>query len=800
MPDIKLHLMSRSSEYHTANDIRHGEHLLGYAISGLFVSCGLGLIAGFMANDAVLGAGICGALLIVSAVLISISLEGKSRQVLKRSPNDTDLLRSLANNIDSAVLVTNTVGELVASNDSYEQMGAERRRPVASFLDKMDSDKLIKSMLKDIIQHGSWSETFPSIRHDFGDLRIQAEIKSSYILWKFKPLAANARAKTIIASLRETIEPIVGEMNLGLALVSSSGDLLHANEKLRSWLQLRDGQPLPVKLRLKDHSTRLVIDEETIHDVQVFKHSVPADIKDEPFGHVLILRDLKGFAGARLKDKTGRDIIDPLVDAAPIGVVVVDEEGKVEDVNQSMILFGQSLGFPNYTNIFDIIKNEAHAEFQKMLNKVSQGQVIRRPYDVRFKGETDKVGQFYFSSIKTEDKRFIVLYMIDTSHQKSIEKQFVQAQKMQAVGQLAGGVAHDFNNLLTAIIGFCDLSLARHEAGDTTFSDLMNIKQNANRASNLVRQLLAFSRQQTLRPKVLSISDVIAELSNLVRRLIGENITLDIKHGRDLSSVKVDQGQLEQVIINLAVNAKDAMPNGGTLTISTRTLKSNDPLLDQFEVIVPSDYVLIELRDTGTGIDEKYANKIFEPFFTTKDIGKGTGLGLATVYGIVKQTGGYVFFDSEVGKGTNFMIFLKAYEGEVEIDEDVAELPTKDLTGQGTILLVEDEDAVRLFTSRALTNKGYKVIQASSGEEGLELFKQNAQDIELLITDVIMPVMDGPTLVKALKEMNKDLKVIFISGYAEDIVRKDMQDDTCHFLPKPFSLVQLAESVKTVLS
>ena len=800
MSDLKLHLTSRSSEYQSTDTVRLGGHLLWFAFFGLLVSCGLGLIIGSMTSNLLLGAGITGALLIVSAVLISTRLHDTSKQVSKNSPSDTGLLKSLANSIEDAFLVTNKFGELVATNDIYDQMGAERRRPIASLLDKTDSDKLIKLMIRDITQHGRTSQTFPSLRHDFGDLQIQAEMKSTYIFWKFKPLGAQARAKELIAGLRETFEPIIGEMDLGLALVDAGGDLLHANDKLRSWLLLNKGQPLPMKLRLKDHSTRLVIDEETIHDVQVFKHSIPSETEGEPFGHILILRDLKGFAGARLKDKAGSDIIDPLVDAAPIGVVVTDEQGNIEDVNQSMILFGQGLGFPNYDNIFDLIKNESHAEFKKLLSRVSQGQVIRRPYDVRFKGEADKVGQFYFSSMKTEDKRFIVLYMIDTSQQKSIEKQFVQAQKMQAVGQLAGGVAHDFNNLLTAIIGFCDLSLARHEAGDTTFSDLMNIKQNANRASNLVRQLLAFSRQQTLRPKVLSISDVIAELSNLVRRLIGENITLDVKHGRDLSSVKVDQGQLEQVIINLAVNAKDAMPNGGTLTISTRTLKSNDPLLDQFEVIVPSDYVLIELRDTGTGIDEKHASKIFEPFFTTKDVGKGTGLGLATVYGIVKQTGGYVFFDSEVGKGTNFMIFLKAYEGEMEIDEDVADLSPKDLTGQGTILLVEDEDAVRLFTSRALTNKGYRVIQAASGEEGLELFKQNAKDIELLITDVIMPIMDGPTLVKTLKEMNKGLKVIFISGYAEDIVRKDMQDDTCHFLPKPFSLVQLAETVKTVLS
>ena len=800
MPDLKYHLMNRSSKYQYADNVRHGDHLVGYAFVSLIASSSLGLVIGVIANSSLIGVGICGALLTVSAVFMALKLRDKSDYVMTNSSTDVELIRSMANISQNALLITNKVGELVASNDSYDKMGAERRRPVASLLDKLDSDKLITSMIKTVIQQGRSVEIFPSTRHDFGDLQIEAEIISAHILWEFKPQAITARAKVIIADLQKTIEPILVKMELGLALVDSEGDLLYANDKLRSWLLLKDEQPLPMRLRLKDHATRLVIDEETIHDVQVSKHVVPISGEESPFGHILIMRDLEGFAGARLRTSTGSVIIDPLVDAAPIGVAVVDASGNIEDVNQSMILFGQSLGISDYKNIFDIIKNESHSELQKLLERVFQGHVIRRPYDVRFKGEADKVGQLYFSSIKTDEKRFIVLYMIDTSQQKSIEKQFVQAQKMQAVGQLAGGIAHDFNNLLTAIIGFCDLSLARHEAGDTTFSDLMNIKQNANRASNLVRQLLAFSRQQTLRPKVLSITDVIAELANLIRRLVGENIIFDIKHGRDLSLVKVDQGQLEQVIINLAVNAKDAMPDGGNLTISTRTLKSNDPLFDRFDIIVPSDYVLIELRDTGTGISEKHASKIFEPFFTTKDVGKGTGLGLATVYGIVKQTGGYVYFDSEVGKGTNFMIFLKAHHGDVELVDDMIAKPLKDLTGQGTILLVEDEDAVRLFTSRALTNKGYEVIQASSGEEGLDLFKQHADDIQLLITDVIMPNMDGPTLVKAAKKINKNLEVIFISGYAEDVVRKDMEDDTCHFLPKPFSLIELAETVKTVLS
>jgi two-component system cell cycle sensor histidine kinase/response regulator CckA len=376
---------------------------------------------------------------------------------------------------------------------------------------------------------------------------------------------------------------------------------------------------------------------------------------------------------------------------------------------------------------------------------------------------------------------------------------------MQAVGQLAGGIAHDFNNLLTAMMGFCDLLLMRHQAGDPSFADIMQVKQNANRAAGLVRQLLAFSRRQTLQPRVLVLTDVLAELTNLLRRLIGENIELKMVHARNLGLVKVDQGQIEQVIINLAVNARDAMAEGGTLTIRTSNLSHDAATRPDRELLEAGDYVLIEVIDTGSGIPKDLQGKIFEPFFSTKEVGAGTGLGLSTVYGIIKQTGGFVFVKSEPGDGAAFSIYLPRHyapEGEdaVEAPVEVKRAPAADLTGKGTILLVEDEDGVRVFGARALRNKGYTVLEANSGEAALAVMESYDDTIDLLITDVVMPQMDGATLIEHVRESRPDFKVILISGYAEDSFQKRLEaTPNVNFLPKPFSLTQLAGMVKDVL-
>jgi two-component system cell cycle sensor histidine kinase/response regulator CckA len=377
---------------------------------------------------------------------------------------------------------------------------------------------------------------------------------------------------------------------------------------------------------------------------------------------------------------------------------------------------------------------------------------------------------------------------------------------MQAVGQLAGGVAHDFNNLLTAMIGFCDLLLLRHRAGDQSFADIMQIKQNANRAASLVRQLLAFSRQQTLRPKVLDVTDTLAELSQLLRRLIGQHVVLKIVHGRDLGLVRVDQGQFEQVVINLAVNARDAMPTGGSLTVRTSNVSVPEPVDVAHETMPPGEYVRIEVIDSGVGIPKAVQARIFEPFFTTKPVGMGTGLGLSTVYGIVRQTGGFILVDSESepspNPGTTFAIYLPRHAGGAADDKPASEEIERadpDLTGSATVLLVEDEDPVRLFTARALRNKGYRVIEAKSGEVALELMAGHSERIDVLITDAVMPVIDGPSLIKLVRDQRPDIRVICISGHTDEALRQRIATaGDVLFLPKPFSLKQLALRVKEV--
>jgi two-component system cell cycle sensor histidine kinase/response regulator CckA len=397
-----------------------------------------------------------------------------------------------------------------------------------------------------------------------------------------------------------------------------------------------------------------------------------------------------------------------------------------------------------------------------------------------------------------------VVFAIDNTESRTLEVQLAQSQKMQAVGQLASGIAHDFNNVLTPIIGFADLLLAKMRPTDPSFADIMNIKQNANRAANLVRQLLAFSRRQTLQPKVHSLTEAMSDLGNLLGRVLGEKVELKINHGRDLGLVMVDIHQFEQVIINLAVNARDAMPKGGVLKVTTYNLAMDDSRDVRPDLMPPGEYVVCEIEDQGTGIPKEIVDKIWEPFFSTKDVGKGTGLGLSTVYGIIKQTGGYIFCDSEVGRGTKFSIYLPRHYPKPEAIQPEAKAAApkqrSDLTGKGRILLVEDEDAVRAFALRALSSRGYTVVEASTGERALEVMEGDKEGFDLILSDVVMPEMDGPSMLRELRKRGVKTRIIFVSGYAEDAFEKNLEGATDFgFLPKPFSLKQLVEKVKEAI-
>ncbi|MBA85195.1 ATP-binding protein [Thalassobius sp. S69A] len=400
----------------------------------------------------------------------------------------------------------------------------------------------------------------------------------------------------------------------------------------------------------------------------------------------------------------------------------------------------------------------------------------------------------------------LIAILHDATELKSLEAQFVQSQKMQAIGELAGGVAHDFNNLLTAISGHCDLLMLRHDQGDSDYADLVQITQNANRAAALVGQLLAFSRKQTLRPEVLDLRETLADLTHLLNRLVGEKISLTLIHDPVLKPIRADKRQLEQVLMNLVVNARDAMSNGGEIRIETGSQRLDAPLARDRAVVPPGEYVTVRVSDEGCGIPSDKLQKVFEPFFTTKRTGEGTGLGLSTAYGIVKQSGGYIFVDSVYGQGTDFSLMFPAHvlteeEAAPRAEAQEPAQPQNMKREEGVVLLVEDEAPVRAFASRALKMRGYTVVEAGTGEEALDLLSDPSLQVDLFVSDVIMPGMDGPSWVRQARENRPDIRVVFVSGYAEDALDESTDPvGNSVFLPKPFSLNDLLETVQTQLA
>jgi two-component system, cell cycle sensor histidine kinase and response regulator CckA len=386
----------------------------------------------------------------------------------------------------------------------------------------------------------------------------------------------------------------------------------------------------------------------------------------------------------------------------------------------------------------------------------------------------------------------------DATKLKTLEAQFVQSQKMQAIGQLAGGVAHDFNNLLTAISGHCDLLLLRHGREDTDYGDLVQISQNANRAAALVSQLLAFSRKQTLKPERISLQDVLSDLAHLLNRLVGEKVRLRLAHAPDLGAIRADKRQFEQVIVNLVVNARDAMSGGGTIRVETEALTLKEDMHRNRARVPAGDYAVIHVRDGGVGIPEDKIEKIFEPFYTTKRQGEGTGLGLSTVYGIVKQSGGFIFVDSKVGEGTLFSLYFPINETvDAPRPEFVAATRMMPRVGHGTVLLVEDEAPVRAFASRALRLRGYTVLEAECAEDALRTLEDPTVEVDVFVTDVVMPGMDGPSWVKEALQSRPNVRVVFVSGYAEDVLSEEQSRiPNSVFLPKPFSLNELTVTVQ----
>ncbi|NNH29263.1 response regulator [Rhizobium sp. SEMIA 4085] len=593
----------------------------------------------------------------------------------------------------------------------------------------------------------------------------------------------------------------------GLALIQSvqAEPGLKKTDTLDLDLKKANGQSLPVQI---------------IHSVTSMRDGAPGESR------TIVLRRQSGGENEQSASAAAMRFTR-FFNNTPMAIASVDGDGRILRTNAPFLkLFSGIVSRDDVENgaALEVILQESDRQRLKdalVAARDRQGDIP--PIDSRMPNDEARHFRFYVNAVIDQSdeapEEAAIVYAVEMTEQKALEAQMAQTQKMNAVGTLAGGIAHDFNNVLTAILLSSDHLLLQARPSDASFADLMEIKRNANRAAVLVRQLLAFSRKQTMRPTVLNLTDVVGDLRMLVDRLLsGTNVKLDVEYGRDLWPVKTDLSQFEQVLINLCVNARDAMPEGGKLTLRTRNVTAAEVADFNYSYMPHEDMVLIEVADTGTGIAPDIMDKIFEPFFTTKEVGKGTGLGLAMVYGIVKQSGGYIQPESEVGKGTTFRVFLPrhAIDAAVAAEADAvaaaeagaaAQMPAaaqpeqpEDLTGNAVILLVEDEEAVRRGGKRMLETRGYTVHEAGSGVEALDIMDELDGKVDIVVSDVVMPEMDGPSLLRELRKRYPDLKFIFVSGYAEDAFARNLPPDAKFgFLPKPFSLKQLAVVVKETL-
>ena len=700
-----------------------------------------------------------------------------------------------------AAAVTNSEGRLITANAAYRFRFPNDPAPTELGIDEDAGGALSRARsLAWRDGHGSGA----SIATADGPVSVEVErvgARGDQLLWRF-PRPKRDMVATLSRRMVGAEGSIFAQSGVIAAVVDAGGRLLAHSplfaERTGAATTADAAQPnlSDVIVPVDGGCFRLAAEGEGGRAYRLLH--IPLDPTREPSPALALLFDTADAA-----DITEPTNLQALLDILPIGLALVDRDGRFLTTNQTFrvaggIAEGTRPAFPS-----DLVVKEDKAAVADAVRRNARGPAMSGDLAVRLGHQPAEPVALTIAGLRGLGDAAVLLLLKDNTEEAKLKRQIAQATKMQAVGQLAGGVAHDFNNILTAIIGHCDLMLMRHTPGDSEYDDIQQIKSNSNRAAGLTRQLLAFSRQQTLRPQVLQLPDVISEVSHLLKRLLGETVTLSVKHGRNLGSVRADPGQLEQVIVNLAVNARDAMlpKGGGDLTIQTYPVSASQVAELGSEILPIADYVAFSIADTGVGIPSSVLGKIFEPFFTTKEVGKGTGLGLSTVYGIVKQSGGFIFADSKVGQGTTFVIYLPVHHDEKGSAKAPAAPPPKkeELWGSGTVLLVEDEAMVRTVAERALTRQGYTVVTANNGEEALDVIAR-AEPIHLLISDVVMPVMDGPTMAREARKSRPELPILFMSGYAEEQLRKSIDIDNMAFLPKPFSVQELAEAARKILS
>ena len=762
-------------------------------------------------GDKALAAGFAAMVIAVAALLGWYRRLYPAETADREAMPDWTVARDAADASNMAIAVTDRAGRLVCASDLFGEWFPGFPAPPNLTAEPGLAESL------DAAARSAWRDGEARVEGmGQGALRLDVQVcrtgrSEDYLLWRFTPVRQPSALDDVHRLLTGEAGRQMGEAGIMAAMIGGEGRIRAANGAflLRAAGRIDaniTGRDFAAHMRVDDKG-RLFLAREEQGGLPLRLLQVPLRRATQVAGSqggsqdgpmlLLLIDEPAGSAGGT----SALSYIETLLSLLPFGLAMADRDGRVLFLNNA---FSRAAGLrrgekPSYPG--DLVVREDQAAVADAVRRFAVGPQMSGDIAVRMREQPDEPTALSLAGVRGLGEAAVLLSLKDNSEESKLKRQVAQATKMQAIGQLAGGVAHDFNIILTAIIGHYDLMLMRHTPGDSDYDDIQQIKSNSNRAAGLTRQLLAFSRQQTLRPQILQLPDIVADVSNLLKRLLGESVRLEVSHGRNLGAVRADPGQLEQVIVNLAVNARDAMPEGGTLNIQTYAVPAAKVREMRQEILPAGDYTALRVSDTGLGIPPDILSKVFEPFFTTKELGKGTGLGLSTVYGIVKQSGGYIFAESELGRGASFVIYLPVYQGaDVELAaQPKAPVKRSETWGSGTVLLVEDEDMVRAVAERALARQGYKVLTANDGEQGLEVLAGD-EKIDLLISDVVMPNMDGPSMVARARDSHPDLPVLFMSGYAEEQLRKSIDIANVAFLPKPFSVSQLAEAARDALA
>jgi two-component system, cell cycle sensor histidine kinase and response regulator CckA len=776
----------------------------------------------YVTREPVLVAGFAGGVLALGAIALLLARREPPSAEPELALPDWSVTVAAIDREDVAIAVTDRASRLVCANRCYEEWFGASHAPPKLAADAASLERLAeaaRAAWRDGEARQARVEGVSGKEGEvwYGEAR-RAGRGEDYLVWRFRPVVQADPVAELAAHVEGKAGRALADGGISAAIVgpdgiiaaASSGFAMHAAGDANAAVA---GQEF-VAFLAEDEEGRITWSREgkrapalTLYYLPIVDPDLPGEPSPETAPALMLLAEAGAGIGGGGEASAAVPHLEQLLAQLPLGLAMTDRDGRLLFGNAAFMRAAGREGEkpPKYPT--DLVVQEDKGALSEAIRRFAQGPASSGDIAIRLAAQPDEPVSLSLAGVRGLGEAAVLLGLTDNAEESRLKRQVAQATKMQAVGQLAGGVAHDFNNVLTAILGTCDLMLMRHTPGDSDYDDIQQIRANSNRAASLTRQLLAFSRQQTLRPEVLQLPDVVSDVSQMLKRLIGEKIQLVVRHDRELGPVRADPSQLEQVIVNLAVNARDAIQakgdGGGTLTLATKRITAADVRALDSEIIPAGDYTALVVEDTGGGISPENLGKIFEPFFTTKEKGRGTGLGLSTVYGIVKQSGGFIFADSEPGKGTRFTVYLPVHHAPPIQAQPAAggaaEPKRGEWAGGGRILLVEDEDPVRMVAERALARQGYEVTCARDGEEGLE-YVQLGRRYELVVSDVVMPGMNGPAMAREMRKIAPGLPILFMSGYAEEQLRKEINIAQMHFLPKPFSVEQLSEKVAEVLS